>query len=444
MKKGDVTVIGGGLAGCEAAWQLAEAGCHVRLVEMRPVRPTPVHTTDRLAELVCSNSLRGAALSNAVGLLKCEMEVLHSLVIREARAAAVPAGGALAVDRERFANGVTAAVTGHALITVERQEAVDLPDGPTILATGPLTSPALHRELERLLGEGSLAFFDAVAPIVSWDSIDRDRVFRASRWGKGGDDYLNIPLSREAYATFVDELVAAEKVAFKDFEANELRYFEGCLPIEVMAERGIDTLRYGPMKPVGLVDPATGRQPWAVVQLRQDDLAAEHWNMVGFQTKLTHSEQRRLFRTLPGLEKARFVRLGMIHRNTFVNAPAHLDELLRLQVRPRLRMAGQMTGVEGYVESAATGLMTARTMAAELAGSEAEPPPPETALGGLVRHLTARSPGGFQPANITWGLIACPPELRAIRNKNERRLAQAERALHAVAAWGEALRGNNL
>lgn len=444
MTKEEVTVVGGGLAGCEAAWQLAEAGCGVRLVEMRPRRPTPVHTTDHLAELVCSNSLRGSALNNAVGLLKREMEVLDSLVIREAKAAAVPAGGALAVDRDRFARGVTAAVTGHDSITLERREVIDLPEGPTILATGPLTSPNLHRELERLLGEGALAFFDAIAPIVTLGSIDLDLVFRASRYGKGGDDYLNIPLTREAYEVFVNELVAADKVAFKDFEAEDLKYFEGCLPIEVMAERGLDTLRYGPMKPVGLVDPATGRQPWAVVQLRQDDLAAEHWNMVGFQTKLTHTEQKRLFRTLPGLEGACFVRLGMIHRNTFVNAPAHLDELLRLRVLPRFRMAGQMTGVEGYVESAATGLMTARTLAAELAGSTVEPPPGTTAFGGLVRHLTARAPGGFQPANITWGLIACPPELRAIRNKNERRTAQAEVAVRAVAAWGESLRGIEL
>ncbi len=439
----DVVVVGGGLAGSEAAWQLAQAGVRVHLVEMRPTRPTPVHTTHHLGELVCSNSLRGVALTNAVGLLKREMEVLDSLVIRAAMAAAVPAGGALAVDRERFAGGVTDALTGHALITIERREVVELPEGPAILATGPLTSPTLHRVLEHLLGEGALAFFDAIAPIVARDSINLDRIFRASRYDKGGDDYLNIPLEREAYETFVNELVAAEKVAFKDFESDDLKYFEGCLPIEVMAERGIDTLRYGPMKPVGLVDPASGRRPWAVVQLRQDDLAAEHWNMVGFQTKLTHTEQKRLFRTLPGLEEARFVRLGMIHRNTFVNAPAHLDPLLRLRVRPQIRLAGQMTGVEGYVESAATGLMTARTMAAELAGTEATPPPPETALGGLVRHLTARSPGGFQPANITWGLIACPPELRAIRNKSERRTAQAEGAVKAISAWGGSLCGDN-
>jgi methylenetetrahydrofolate--tRNA-(uracil-5-)-methyltransferase len=435
----DVLIVGGGLAGCEAAWQLAEAGLRVSLVEMRPVRSTPVHTTDRLAELVCSNSLRGEAPSNAVGLLKREMAVLDSLIIRVAEASRVPAGGALAVDRERFARGVTDAIDGHAKISVERREISELPDGRAILATGPLTSPALHRALEHLLGEGALAFFDAVAPIVAWDSINRDEVFRASRYGKGGDDYLNIPLNRKAYEAFIAALLAAEKVAFKDFEADELRYFEGCLPIEVMAERGIDTLRFGPMKPVGLVEPTTGRQPWAVVQLRQDDLAAEHWNMVGFQTKLTHSEQKRLFRTLPGLSDARFVRLGLIHRNTFINAPTHLDPLLRLRHRPSLRLAGQMTGVEGYVESAATGLMAGRTLAAEMAGSDPPPPPPETAFGGLVRHLAARSPEGFQPANITWGVIACQPELRVIRKKRERRIAQAERAIDAISTWAAGL-----
>lgn len=439
MKNQDVLVVGGGLAGCEAAWQLAEAGLTVRLVEMRPARPTPVHTTDRLAELVCSNSLRGDAPSNAVGLLKREMAALDSLIIRVAREAAVPAGGALAVDRDLFTGGVTEAIEGHRKITIERREVTELPSDRVILATGPLTSPALHRELESLLGEGSLAFFDAVAPIVARESINLDRVFRASRYGKGGDDYLNIPLDHEAYDAFIGALLTAEKVAFKDFETHDLCYFEGCLPIEVMAERGLDTLRYGPMKPVGLVDPSTGRQPWAVVQLRQDDLAAEHWNMVGFQTKLTHAEQKRLFRTLPGLEEARFVRLGMIHRNTFVNAPAHLDGLLRLRQRPEIRLAGQMTGVEGYVESAATGLMTARTLAAELRGAEVNPPPPETAFGGLVRHLSARNPAGFQPANITWGLIACPPELRAIRKKKLRRLAQAERAEEVIAGWGASL-----
>lgn len=433
-----VVVVGGGLAGSEAAWQLAEAGVNVELVEMRPVRQTPVHQTDRLAELVCSNSLRGASLSNAVGLLKAEMTVLGSLIMQAARDAAVPAGGALAVDRERFSERVTRVVADHPKIRLVRREITTLPDGPAIIATGPLTSPALHSEIDAILGEGALSFFDAVAPIVVGDSLDHTRIFRASRYDKGGDDYLNIPLDREAYEHFVDELLSAEKVSFKDFETEQLRYFEGCLPIEVMAERGRDTLRHGPMKPVGLIDPATGRRPWAVVQLRQDDLAAELWNLVGFQTKLTHREQKRVFRTLPGLERARFVRLGLVHRNTFINAPAHLDAALRLVRRPNLRLAGQMTGVEGYVESAATGLLAARTLAAELAGKDPVPPPATTAHGGLVRHLTMRSTEGFQPANITWGLIACPLESKTIRNKQQRRADQAERALADIASWAAA------
>jgi methylenetetrahydrofolate--tRNA-(uracil-5-)-methyltransferase len=437
MSATTVPVVGGGLAGCEAAWQLAEAGLNVTLVEMRPLRSTPVHTTDRLAELVCSNSLRGDALSNAVGLLKREMEVLDSLVMRAARDASLPAGGALAVDRERFAELVTESIAAHERISLVRREQIALPDDPAVVATGPLTSDGLHRALAELLGEDALAFFDAIAPIVASNSIDHRRVFRASRWGKGGDDYLNIALDRAAYEEFVGELRAADKVEFKDFETEDLRYFEGCLPIEVMAERGIDTLRHGPMKPVGLTDPTTGRRPWAVVQLRQDDLAAEHWNLVGFQTKLTYGEQKRIFRMLPGLDSARFVRFGMIHRNTFINAPAHLDPLLRLVRRPGVRVAGQLTGVEGYVESAATGLIAGRTLALELAGTAPEPPPIGTAMGGLIRHLSARSAAGFQPANITWSLIPCPPELKRLRPKADRRLEQARRALGSIAAWGE-------
>ncbi len=439
MSAGPVLVVGAGLAGSEAAWQLAEAGISVRLVEMRPVRTTPAHATDLFAELVCSNSLRGDAPVNAVGLLKREMETLGSLVLRAARSCAVPAGGALAVDRRRFAAEVTRAVASHPRITVERREVTELPGGPAILATGPLTSEALHRALEGLLGEGALAFFDAMAPIVAADSLDWDRLFRASRWGKGGDDYLNAPMDREEYERFVRELLAAEKVPFREFEEEAACYFEGCLPIEVMAERGPDTLRHGPLKPVGLTDPRTGRRPWAVVQLRQDDLAAEHWNLVGFQTKLTRPEQRRVFRTIPGLENARFVRYGMIHRNTFVNAPAHLDPFLRLRRAPALRLAGQITGVEGYVESAATGLLAARLLAAELRGRTPAPPPPETALGGLVRHLTARRPEGFQPANVSWGLIRCPLELGRIRDRRQRRLAQAARALEAIRSWAARL-----
>jgi methylenetetrahydrofolate--tRNA-(uracil-5-)-methyltransferase len=434
-----VLVIGGGLAGCEAAWQLAEAGHQVDLMEMRPQRRTPVHTTGNLAELVCSNSLRGDHLSNAVGLLKREMETIGSLVITAARKASVPAGGALAVDRERFARLITEQLECHPQVTVMRQEVEKLPQTPAIIATGPLTSPALHEALESLLGADSLSFFDAVAPIVAADSLEHDRLFRASRYGKGdGADYLNAAMSRSRYEEFLAALKTADKVPFKEFETQDVAYFEGCLPIEVMAERGDDTLRYGPMKPVGLTDPATGRRPWAVVQLRQDDLAAAHWNLVGFQTKLTQSEQKRVFRMIPGLEQARFVRFGMIHRNTFVNAPVHLDSLLRLRQRPVLRLAGQLTGVEGYVESAATGLMAGLYMATELCGREPVAPPVGTAMGGLIRHLTARCPAGFQPANITWGLIPCDESLISVRKRRERRLLQAERALELIRGWGEA------
>jgi methylenetetrahydrofolate--tRNA-(uracil-5-)-methyltransferase len=438
-----IVVIGGGLAGCEAAWQLAQAGFEVRLMEMRPRQKTPVHRSGMLAELVCSNSLRGDAPTNAVGVLKAEMEALGSLIIETARRARVPAGGALAVDRGVFAESITTAISTHPLITVDRSEAEELPDGPAILATGPLTSPTLHRALDDVLGGEALSFFDAVAPIVAAETLDMGRLFRASRYGKGdGADYLNVALDRAAYESFVDALLGAERVPFKDFENAEVAYFEGCLPIEVMAERGRETLRYGPMKPVGLTDPATGRRPWAVVQLRQDDLAAEHWNLVGFQTKLTHGEQKRVFRSLPGLAEARFVRLGMIHRNTFINAPLHLDDVFRLRRRPDLRLAGQITGVEGYVESAATGLIAARCLTAELVGGVAFPPPPETALGGLVRHLTSSSSSSFQPSNITWGLMAQPAATAGLRGRRERRQRHAALAVELTRGWAQALPGH--
>lgn len=435
-KAGRVSVVGAGLAGSEAAWQLAGAGVAVSLIEMRPGQPTPVHQSGQFAELVCSNSLRGDALSNAVGVLKAEMEILDSLIIRSARAASVPAGGALAVDRQIFSDQVTAALSNHPLIQIERREVTELPGGPTIIASGPLTSPALHRALDRELGEDPLSFFDAIAPIVAADSLDMNRLFSASRYDKGdGADYLNAPLDRASYDAFIEALLAAETVEFKDFEKEDISYFEGCLPIEVMAERGRETLRFGPMKPVGLIDPTTGRRPWAVVQLRQDDAAAENWNLVGFQTKLTHGEQKRIFSTIPGLENVRFVRLGMIHRNTFINAPRFLHSDLRLRPQPNIRLAGQITGVEGYVESAATGLLAARFLIRELAGSQAIGPPPETALGGLVRHLSG-SQENFQPSNINWGLMARPPSVMAVRGRRERRLLHAECALDLVRKWG--------
>lgn len=437
-----IPVVGAGLAGCEAAWQLAEAGFPVRLFEMRPTRTTPVHTTGAFAELVCSNSLRGDSIGNAVGLLKREMELLGSLIVTSARETAVPAGGALAVDRALFSERVGERISNHPLITVERTEVVDLPDTPAIIATGPLTSPALHATLQALLGEASLSFFDAIAPVVAADSLDNDRLFRASRYDKGeGADYLNAPLNQEQYEYFIDELLSAERVDFKEFEQKDIKFFEGCLPIEVMAERGRDTLRFGPMKPVGLVDPRTGSRPWAVVQLRQDDLSADHWNLVGFQTKLRQSEQKRVLRMIPGLENARFARFGMVHRNTYINAPSHLGPLLRLIKRPEIQLAGQMTGVEGYVESAATGLMAALFFGSALNGNTPEPPPPETAMGGLIRHLTERPAAGFQPSNITWGLMVCPEDLRRIRSKKDRRVAQAERALEIIGRWGESMVG---
>ena len=434
-----IVVIGAGMAGCEAAWHLAGAGYPVRLFEMRPQRQTAVHSTGNFAELVCSNSFRGDSPANAVGLLKREMEALGSLIIGSARETAVPAGGALAVDRTLFSERVTKKISSHPLISIERQEVVDLPAGPVIMATGPLTSPALHTAVQALLGENALSFFDAVAPVVAADSLDFERLFRASRYDKGeGADYLNAGMSRDQYEAFIDQLMAAERVEFQEFEKKDIKYFEGCLPIEVMAERGRDTLRFGPMKPVGLVDPATDARPWAVVQLRQDDVAAEQWNLVGFQTKLKQAEQQRVLRMIPGLERARFVRFGMVHRNTYINAPVHLDSFLRLRERPSVRVAGQMTGVEGYVESAATGLLAAKYIIMERNGRQT-PLPPETAMGGLIRHLTERPAKGFQPSNITWGLLQCPEELRRIRSKRDRRVAQAEGALEAIRTWGKEL-----
>lgn len=420
----EVLVIGGGLAGCEAAWQLSQMGHKVLLIEMRPKNPTPVHRTGDLAELVCSNSLRGDSLSNAVGLLKAEMEVLDSLILRAARKAALPAGGALAVDRGVFSSTITAALENEDLIRVERREVRELPAHPAIIASGPLTSMALHRRLEELLGEKTLAFFDAIAPVLEGDSLDLDRVFRASRYDKGeGSDYLNIPLNREEYEDFISALLSAEQVEFQDFEKKDMHYFEGCLPIEIMGARGHDTLRFGPMKPVGLIDPSTGHRPWAVIQLRQDDLSGENWNMVGFQTKLKQGEQRRVFRRLPGLENARFSRYGMVHRNTFIKAPSHLDAHLRLRSAPHLRLAGQISGVEGYVESAAMGLWAGRSLGREISGLDCLPP--TGAIGGLIRHLTQSSVENFQPSNINWGLIATPEQLRHIRKRKERREATA-------------------
>ena len=435
-----VTVVGGGFAGVECAWQLARRGHGVRLVEMRPVRKTDAHETDRLAEMVCSNSFRSDNPANAVGLLKREMEAVGSVILEEARKAAVPAGDALAVDRGVFAEGVTRRIAECPGIEVVRREvetldAVRREGHFVVVATGPLTSDALAASLKAALGDSYLYFYDAVAPIVEASSLDMSVLYAASRWGKGGgDDYLNVPLSREEYEAFVGELVRGEKVAFHDFE--KAVYFEGCLPIEAMAERGVETLRHGPMKPFGLRDPRTGSEPYAAVQLRQDDLAKDHVNIVGFQTKLKVREQTRIFRTLPGLTDAVFVRYGMLHRNTFLNGPAHLDRLFRWRKDAAVFFAGQLTGVEGYLESAATGLMVGATLAQLLEGREPVPVPFTTALGSLSRHVSEREERDYQPANVTFGLME-DDDVPKIRDKARRREAIAARALDHVRRWIE-------
>jgi methylenetetrahydrofolate--tRNA-(uracil-5-)-methyltransferase len=433
----NVTIVGAGLAGSECAWQLARRGHRVRLYEMRPKVATAAHTSGRFAELVCSNSFRSDNPLNAVGLLKREMEALDSLVIACARRAALPAGDALAMDRVVFAEAVTAALSARPEIEVVREEATAIPDtqaGYVVLATGPLTSPALDAEIGRLLGTEDLYFYDSIAPVVTADSLDLTKLFAASRYGKGGGaDYWNAPLTREQYEGFLDALLSGETVPVKDFEKGI--YFEGCLPIEVMAERGRETLRHGPMKPMGLADPATGRLPHAVVQLRQDDLAREHYNLVGFQTKLKVSEQQRIFRMIPGLENAVFVRYGMLHRNTYIHAPAHLDRFWRMRREPRIFFAGQITGVEGYVESAATGLAVGRTLCQILEGREPVPIPYTSAIGSLARHCSERDPKErFEPMNVTFGLIEDTSH-SPIRDKAARRKQMVDRALAAIADW---------
>lgn len=425
-----VHVVGGGLAGTECAWQLARRGVPVVLHEMRPERSTPAHQTGDLAELVCSNSLRSDDPDHPAGLLKREMERFGSLVVAAARAAAVPAGGALAVDREAFARGVTTALVAAPGIEIVRAEVTALPAGEVVIATGPLTSPAMSALLQELLGGEWLYFYDAIAPIVEGETLDRTRLFRASRYGKGsGEDYLNSPLDREGYRAFREALLAAEVVPLRDFE--QALFFEGCLPIEELARRGEETLRFGPLKPVGLRAP-DGSRPWAVAQLRREDLAESQYNLVGFQSRLKWSEQQRVLRLLPGLERAEFVRLGQIHRNTFVNSPRHLDPFYRLHVAPRVRLAGQLTGVEGYLESAATGLAAALYLALERRGVPVTPLPASTALGSLARHLTASDPAHFQPANVNYGLF---PPLGARLPRRERRAAFAARAHADLAAW---------
>ena len=465
-----VQIVGGGLAGCEAAWQAASRGVRVTLHEMRPQRPTEVHKSDALAELVCSNSFRGDKLDNAVGLLKEEMRRLDSLIMHAAEVARVPAGAALAVDRDLFARTVTQAIHEHPLITVSRKEVTAIPGAtpaaPVILATGPLTSPALSAEIVSLVGAEHLYFYDAISPIVLAETIDMTKVFRASRWGRsvqreqgvrdsglgttavnsapracgaesGEGDYLNCPMNPAEYGAFYSALATAESATVHDFDRE--KFFEGCLPIEVMAHRGEDTLRFGPMKPVGLTDPRTGRRPYAAVQLRQDTLAGDHFSLVGFQTQLKWGEQARVLRLIPGLEHAEFVRFGMVHRNTYINGPTVLRETWQTQANPALFFAGQISGVEGYVESAASGLIAGRNAAALACGQELRVPPRSTAIGALAYYVSHANPQDYQPSNITFGIMEPPPAL--IRDRQQRKQAIADRALQALAEWdGEAVR----
>ena len=431
----DVHIIGGGLAGSEAAWQLAEAGFRVKLSEMRGSgEMTPAHQTDDLAELVCSNSFRSDdAEANAVGLLHAEMRDLGSLILREGDKHRVPAGSALAVDRDDFSAGVTAALMAHPNVIIVRERVDALPaHGPTIIATGPLTAPGLADSIGDATGKDALAFFDALAPIVHHDSIDMSVAWMQSRWDKGETaDYINCAMNKEQYLAFHQVLIEGEKTEFKQWE--DVPYFEGCMPIEVMAARGVDTLRYGPMKPVGLDDPRTGRWPYAVVQLRQDNASGTLWNIVGFQTKLKHAEQVRLFRTIPALENAEFARLGGLHRNTFIRSPELLDPTLRLKSRPHIRFAGQITGCEGYIESAAIGLIAGRFAAAELAGRALTPPPVETALGALLHHITGAAVADtYQPMNVNFGLF---PPIEGRTKKADRKRMYTGRARTALAAW---------
>ena len=478
-----IRVVGGGLAGSEAAWQAASMGVPVTLHEMRPVVRTAVHQSDQLAELVCSNSFRGDKLDNAVGLLKEEMRRLGSLVMQVADRARVPAGAALAVDRHEFARGVTAALEGHPLVTISRGEVEAIPESsagsPVIVATGPLTSDALSRDIARFVGREHLAFFDAISPIVLAESIDMDKVFRQSRWDRslhpsdrGGTglasqalspllpngagvrieagqalsplspngaevqveqqgDYLNCPFTNDEYRRFHEAVVTAEKAEAHDFDNT--KFFEGCLPIEVMAQRGVDTLRFGPMKPAGLRDPRTGRRPYAVVQLRQDTLAGDHYSLVGFQTQMKWGEQARVLRMIPGLERAEFVRFGMIHRNTYINAPTVLSDTWQARLRPSLFFAGQVSGVEGYVESAASGLVAGRNAARLALGLEPEPAPRTTAIGALAYYVSHADPRRYDPTNITFGII--PPLDAPPKSRTDRALATSARALEHLEAW---------
>ncbi len=421
-----VTVIGAGLAGCEAAWQLAERGIEVTLYEQKPLKRSPAHVSDNLAELVCSNSLRSDELTNAVGLLKAEMRQLGSVIMECADTNKVPAGGALAVDRVKFSGSVTEKIRSHPNITLESREVTEIPDGRVIIATGPLTDGELADSIQKLLPEENLHFFDAVAPIVSIESVNMESAWFASRYGKGTSDYVNCPLEKDEYIAFVTELASAQEAELHGFDDGAV--FEGCMPVEVMARRGIDTLRYGPLKPVGLQSPRTGKEPYAVVQLRQDNRAGTLYNIVGFQTHLKFPEQRRVFGMIPALRNAEFVRYGVMHRNTYINSPKLLDRYYRLRSEPRIGFAGQITGVEGYVESAASGMLAGIETARELLGMEPANFPAETAIGALALYISSGGLGDFQPMNINFGIIA--PLEKRVKGKRNKNLAISERSLH--------------
>ncbi|HEX9691206.1 MAG TPA: methylenetetrahydrofolate--tRNA-(uracil(54)-C(5))-methyltransferase (FADH(2)-oxidizing) TrmFO [Gemmatimonadales bacterium] len=431
-----VSVVGGGLAGCEAAWALAERGAYVKLYEMRPGLQTPAHRTGDLAEIVCSNTFKSLEIINAHGLLKAELGLIGSLLIEVAHEVRVPGGAALTVDRQQFSAAVTERIVGHPRIAVMREEVVELPS-PGVVATGPLTSDGLAAVIQQRLGLESLAFYDAIAPIVSRESLRHAELYRSSRYGKGeGNDFLNAPLTRDAYEAFVDALIEGDQFVGHDFEA--VPYFEGCLPLEEMARRGRETLRFGPLKPIGLPDPRTGRDPYAVVQLRQEDRAGQMWNLVGFQTRLRIPEQKRVFTQLPGLGEAEFLRFGSIHRNTYLNSPAALTPHLSAPDDDRLLFAGQLVGVEGYTESLATGLLAGINLARLVAGADPAMPPPETMLGALMRYVTQADPAHFQPMNANFGLL--PPLDRPIRDKRARKEAMAARALDSMQAFVATLR----
>jgi len=433
---GQVIVVGGGLAGSEAAWQAAEQGVRVLLYEMRPQRMTPAHRTGYLAELVCSNSLGSNLPDRALGLLKAELRLLRSVVVECADRTAVPAGSALAVDREAFAREVTERVSQHPNVTVVREEVTDIPaEGPVVLATGPLTSEPLAEAIARLVGQEHLYFYDAMAPIVLGESVDMTVAFRGARYGRGGEDYINCPMTKEEYERFVDALLAAEQAPLHPFEREDPRFFEACLPVEEIARRGREALAFGPLRPVGLVDPRTGKRPYAVVQLRQDNLAGTLYNMVGFQTNLRWSEQDRVFRLIPGLERAEFVRYGQMHRNLFINAPTALRRTLQSRVRPDLFFAGQITGTEGYVGSVASGLVAGLNAARLVRGEEPLAFPEETMVGAFLRYVAEASPEEFQPMKANFGLL--PPLEGRVRGKKERGEAYARRALERLEAWGK-------